>query len=57
MGFFCLFLLFVLFLEYSSTAHLARKLCRSSAVMDFSFADVKLLSIECITEKFHEVKK
>lgn len=25
--------------------------------MDFSFADVKLQSIQCITKKFHEVKK
>lgn len=53
--FFCLFC----FLEYSSTVHLPRKLCRSCGVVDFSFADVNitLLSIQCVTQKFHEVKK
>lgn len=37
--------------------HLTTRLCRSRAAMDFSFAGIKLQSIQCIVQKLHEVKK
>jgi len=45
------------FFKYSSTVHLTRRLCRPSAVMNFSFADAKLQTVQCLTQKYHEVKK